>query len=78
MKIRKGSGDQGRPPWSRGFAIGKHKAHRINFKTDLEIQCGDMEERFLLCIHCLNIQSTLSDQALGPEPINFHSVFWTE
>ena len=69
-----GSGDQGRPPWSRGFAVGKHKAHRINFTTDLEIQCGDTEEGFLLCMHCLNIQSTFSDHVLGPGPMIFQCV----
>jgi len=78
MKTWEGSGDQGGPPWSRGLAAGKHKARRIKFTTDLEIQCGDMEEGFLLCMCRLNIQSTFSDQVLGPEPVIFHSVFWTE
>lgn len=27
-------------PWSRRLGVGKHKAHRINVTTDLEIQWG--------------------------------------
>lgn len=72
------SGDQGRPPWSRGLAVGKCKAPRINSTSDLEIQSGCEEEGFLLCICCLNIQSTFSDQVLGRDSMTFLSVFWTE
>lgn len=49
-------------------------AHRINFKTDLEIQRGDMEDGFLLCVNCLDTQYTFSHGALGPQCVIFHGV----
>lgn len=74
MKTCEGSGDQGGQPRSRGLAVGKQMAHRINFKTDVEIQRGDMEDGFLLRVNCLNTQYTFSHEVLGPKFMIFHSV----
>lgn len=49
-------------------------AHRINFKIDLEIQRGDMEDGFLLGMNCLDTQCTFSHDVLGPKFVIFHSV----